>query len=193
MSIWRHINDIELQRLKEANRALQKERDELTELNRVHQETTLKLYSAQNDTRKYEDLAVARAVGEHVGELPPIPQTENELRVLLIGLNRRRVEKQRDLDHSKNRFAALQNTTLQACVARAADIYRGQAEVLAETWQEINTANAAMEVPSLSWRQIFIPALEGMRGAIESHSRPALFIGRNSEVTEMEAEMERLL
>jgi hypothetical protein len=39
----------------------------------------------------------------------------------------------------------------------------------------------------------FIPALDGMRGAIESHSRPALFIGRNPDVGAMENELAALM
>lgn len=192
MSIWRHITDIELQRLKEAHRALQREREELTELERTYQETNLKLYSAQQDLRDYEELAVQHAVGQQV-ELPPMPQSEAQLRLLLTGLNRRVIEKRNDIKTSKYRYDTLARATLSECVARAADVYRGQAEVLAETWQDINTASAAMESPLLGWRDVFIPALPGMRGATENFSRPCLFDGRKSDVAAMEAQLTDLL
>jgi hypothetical protein len=193
MSIWRHITDIELQRLKEASRAVQNECNELTELDRVHQETTVKLYSAQGDSKRYEDLAVAHAVGQNVGDLPPIPPTESQLRVLLVGINRRRIEKQREIDASKNRYRALVTATLKACIARAADVYRGQVELLAETWSEINTALVSEDIPTLAWRQIFVPALDGMPNAGTSHGRPVLFEGSQPNVVAMDADLQKLL
>jgi len=167
MGIWRHINDIELQRLKEACRAKQRCNDEPAELERVYQETNTKLYVVKRDIQEYEELAVAHAVGERVGDLPPPPpQTESELRLLLNGLNRRIQEKRQEIEVSRRRYKILVDATLSVCIERAADIYRGQADVLADTWQEMNTATAALESIPIAWRQIFIPALPGMRGSI---------------------------
>jgi hypothetical protein len=70
---------------------------------------------------------------------------------------------------------------------------RQVAEVLVETWAEINTALAASETPSLSWRQVFIPALEGTRGATESRGWPALFTAAQPNVNEMETELDSMV
>lgn len=203
MSIWSYINDFELQNLREANREIQGARDRLAKVTAVKADTEQKLFGREANERRFKELSVARALGENSHEaLSPDHETADantsaiRTRVLIEGLEERRQQYERELESCRRSFDARVRATLQSCMFRAAEAYRERAEDLIASWTELNAAQTFLKIRGPAWIQIFLPAMPGMPGAIESHSRPALFDGKNFPLVDdagLKAELNSML
>lgn len=180
MSIWSYMNDIELQTLREAYRAVEAANAELVRIDATKQATEERLRERKTMGRRYQALVVARAMGDDITEEIPHPeQSEAELQLLLDGLVERRKEQEFELQRCTHQHRTKSRQTLRECMSRAAEAYREQAQALIESWKQLDAAQLALDGRDLSWLHMFIPALGGMRGSTESCGRACLFDGKH--------------
>lgn len=146
---------------------------ELRRLDTAKPEAEARRATARRIEKGYREAIVFRAVGDNVEVAPP-EKTVAYLDDLLAATDDKIDEQERDLAHLKRAFKSSEKRVLEACVDRAADIYLQQSKKLIQTWRSLNDAQLMRGERELQWRQILIPALEGMPGAYVSRSRPVL-------------------
>lgn len=181
MSIWSYMNDIEAQVLREAHGAIQAAKDELVKIDAVKQATEQQLRMQRAAGRQYQARSVARAMGDVCeADIPRVEHTEAGLQLLIDGLEKRRKEREYDVDICTRQYRAKSHQTLRQCMSRAADTYWERAQELIDSWRELDAAQLELGQRELQWIHVFIPALKGMRGSTESHGRLCLFDGKET-------------
>jgi hypothetical protein len=99
------MNDMELQTLREAHRAVEAAKTELVRIDCIKQATEEQLRERKTMGRRYQALALAKAMGDDITEeIPPPEQLAAELQLLLEGPAERRKEQEYEVEHCARQY-----------------------------------------------------------------------------------------
>lgn len=174
------MTDIELEALKQAHTSVEEAEATLAKVVKARAEAEEVLRRAEREQKAYRQQQVEHALDGNAAIAEPELGRVEDAQALVDGLMEREAKAKFEIASATNDFQSLMRDVLECCVARAAEQYREEARKLTKTWRDINAAGLFLENRELSWIHIFLPGMEGMRGATESHGRLALLDGKET-------------